>query len=220
MNKKLKILIIIYIFSVHYLYPDIDIIRDYDLLEINDSENNKYLGHFDNWDYDIDPEDTKWISRIFIYEKFIVYQINWGFDVVGYTIYNRNDNINIMNYETQDKIFETYEYSFMGFYDNYLFLLRMGNSPIFRDFIILDIKTGELIFEGIHVFRLGLKIFASYEMLIYEDAGDVEYTYYEGEKYTFNIFTFNLKTGEKEKLAHQVLFFGILSSYYDIESLY
>jgi hypothetical protein len=34
----------------------------------------------------------------------------------------------------------------------------MGNSPIYRDFTVIDLKSGEKIYEGIYVFDIGMEI--------------------------------------------------------------
>ena len=169
---------------------------------ISNSSPNRFLG-YKKYISDGDPKDEKWISRIFVYEKYIVYEIAWAYDVAGYVFYKNNPKIHFEKAEDQPELFEIYGYYFLGIYNDYLFLLSQGNSPMYRDFTIVDLKSDEKIYEGIYIFDIGIEIKDKIEICKYYGEkylwGRDEYGF-DAYKYVFHLYSFNLKTRKEKNL--------------------
>jgi hypothetical protein len=58
---------------------------------ISNSSENKFLGYKSYASGD--PKDEKWVSRVFVYEKYIVNEIAWAYDIAGYVFYENDRKI-------------------------------------------------------------------------------------------------------------------------------
>jgi uncharacterized protein YktB (UPF0637 family) len=172
-------------------------------IRIDDSDNNSYLGYISLKDNDKDSSNELWISGVYVYEKYVINQMFYGFHSVGVAIYNRNRNLRYNEYENQKELFKTYEHYVLGIYDNYLFLIIIGNAPTYQEFIIIDLKNDEIIYKGEYIFNIGIKFIEPYIIEIYEcnnkTINEKKYNtiYYQ---YMFDQYLFNLKTKEKINL--------------------
>jgi len=172
---------------------------------VTNSENNKYLGYYylDYLFYDKEKEDPpreRWIRGIYVYEKYVITEIFYGYHVVEYAVYKKDKNISYYEYDNQNEIYKTNEYYFWGIYDDYLFLLDMGNNPTFRELKIIDLNNKEIIFNGSYIWEKGLKLVEPNIFELYEynneviEQQNIRSTNY---RFIFDKYIFNIKTKEK-----------------------
>jgi len=180
-------------------------------IQIIDYGNNKYLGYIYFGNRDENISGKLWIINAYIYERYVVNQMCYGNHPAGISVYKRNKAINISNYKDQDELYLTYEHYLMGIYDNFLFLLSMGNSPTYRDFKIIDLNNNETIYEGQFLWNIGInfkepyivEIFEYYNESIYEIVNSSVY-----RKFVFDQYSFNLKTKEKINMNNRIEIIG------------
>jgi hypothetical protein len=179
-------------------------------IKIDDYRNNKYLGYVDFSKKSEDPKNKKWISGLYVYDKYIVAQMFYGFDPVGIMVYKRNNKINYNEYEFQQEVYLTREHHFMGIYGEYLFLLEMGNSPTYRPFKIVNLGNKEIIYEGVYIWDKGVNLVGHYMFEIYEMHKE---TILERGKsviyhFVFDKYLLNIRTGEKTSMNKQIEIIG------------
>jgi hypothetical protein len=213
MNEKCSFLFIcipVFVFLASCRHNNInDLIQEppENLPVISNAPENRFLG-YKSYISDSDPEDKKWISRVFVYEKYIVNEIAWAYDIAGYVFYENNRKIPFEEVERLRKLFEMYEHYFLGLYDDYVFLLFQGNSPVYGNFIVINLKSGEKIYEGIYVWGIGVEIKDEIEICKYFGenylwgrADEYDVNLY---KYIFHLYSFNLRTGQEVNLNRTI----------------
>jgi len=180
-------------------------------IKIINSNNNRYLGYIYLGNKDENPPNELWIINAYVYEKYVVNQMCYGYHPAGVSIYNKNRKIDIIEYKNQDEIYITYEYYLMGIYDNFLFLLSMGNSPTYRDFKIVDLNNNETIYTGQYIWEIGINFIEPYNIEIYEYYNESIYENVNNNinyKFAFDKYSFNLKTMEKNNLNNRIEIIG------------
>lgn len=178
-------------------------------INIIDSANNKYLGYVLSGDKYEGPPKRLWVSSSYVYEKYVVNQMFIEKHPAGVSVYKKNKNINITEYKEQDELYLTYDHYLLGIYDNFLFLLSMGNSPTYRGYIIVDLKTSEIIYEGDFIWDIGINFKKPYIIETYELVDEIDHLLndYNGSYYHqfyFDQYSFNLKTKEKINLNNRI----------------
>jgi len=178
-------------------------------IKIIDNKNNKYLGYINLIKKGEDPPNNKWIAGIYVYEKYIISQLCYAYDAVGITVYKNVKNINYNDLKDDNKLYNTYEHYLMGIYDDYLFLLEMGNSPTVRNYKIINLKTNKTVYEGEYIWEIGINFVEKYVIEIYENTNiskteDEMDTY----KYIFDKYLLNLKTEEKIDMNKKIEIIG------------
>jgi len=211
MVRKLLLFIITILFASVIYCETIELNFDRQGIFIEDSDNNQYIGYLNYNDINFDPENRTWISKIIIYEKYVILEMSYAYNVYGYSVYN-NQNTTDYNYNLFDPLFTTHSHYFIGIYDNFIFLLDIGNSPTVRGFIIVDLNSGEKIYEGHYIFEIGLNLIEPYifELFIgdyltrYSDHDDTPILYI----FFFDKYTINLKNGEMTNLDIRIGIIG------------
>jgi len=191
-------------------FLDLDIERK-GTIEIIDSNNNRYLGYIYYENKDENHSRKLWIINSYVYERYVVNQMCYGNHPAGVSIYEKNSKTDIVEYINKNEIYITYEHYLIGIYDNFLFLLSMGNSPTFRDFKIVDLNNNEIIYSGQYIWEIGINFIEPYSIEIYEYYNESIYenvNNYIKYKFVFDQYSFNLKTGEKNNLNKRIEIIG------------
>ncbi|MCL1928575.1 MAG: hypothetical protein FWG07_07270 [Treponema sp.] len=132
----------------------------------------------------------------------------YGYHPVGISVYNRNKDINIIEYKNHVELYITYDHYLLGIYDNFLFLLSMGNSLAYRDFIIIDLNNKEMIYSGQYIWDLGINVKDSYNIETYEYFDESIYNDGYNRVFIFDQYSFNLITKEKKNMNRKIEIIG------------
>jgi len=181
-------------------------------IKIIDSEKNKYLGYLRLGKKNEAPPNNLWIIGTYVYKKYIISQLCYAYDPVGIAVYKNVKNINYNDLKDSKELYKTLEHYLMGIYDDYLFLLGMGNSPTIRDYKIIDLKTNETIYEGEYIWDIGINFTKPYIIETYEGIVEIIDTGIKNRgciyKFIFDKYLLNIKTKEKINLNKQIEIIG------------